>query len=192
MTVVEYMGDIWKGLLRGSDWEMGKSGRLDEFWNGVGVKGEGGEMNEEELEAGRVAWGVLLSAGTEGKGAVMSLSEELMKNANVLPLGRKLTVKMVGRRKETQYLESVFTQTNRDVWGGYEEQLEKLVERHFLNEKLSEETREVGKDVWTKMQFAMTRQRQHYQRPLPLLTPFAVLVLSQALGRIERAVTEVS
>lgn len=194
VNIVEYMAGIWKGLLRPSkDFAMGEPGMLERYWEGLEAEQDGGKMDEDVRQAARSSWASLLSPSSS-EPRMSLLTDEFMRELNVVKLGPTMKVKQVGRRKEMQYVDSVFTDSTTNVWNEYEEMTTEVMGRHILDVAFEETSDREVRDLWkVKWDFVTTDPRAvHYQRCLPLLTPSSLVVLAQALGRIEGAISEVS
>jgi hypothetical protein len=140
------------------------------------------EQDVNLLRAGKVVWASLVD-GTVAE----------RRRPHYALLDGIFMKRMVEAAAEHNVLE-LLTGSNAEAWEGYCVQVEDVYANYILNKPFEDEDeRNVRDHFQRKWEVVKTDHRgNHFQRPLPMLTPNVVEGLGSLMGRISTAHTEVS
>ena len=180
-TITEYLGNIWRSLLSAmSYFAMGEDVKWKVYREQL--KLEVGAREVDMLREGAIAWS--------------SLSDSAL-HPNRVPLMKMLTATLMSGMNEVssgQTAVDLLVGSGGGIWELYCERVEALFEQHILRKVFEEEEeRKVQGMFRRKWEFVkFDHESNHYQRPLPMLTPSIVEGLGEIMSRISNAHAEVS
>jgi hypothetical protein len=148
----------------------------------LGLQNPEGQIAPEVMVTAQRGWATFLSPVATAKRTVMKslLTQQVMERLIKLGLGGEgyaLLLPSVG-----------------EGWESYRDAVTAIFEEEIVGmPSASKEERQVRDLLLQKWRFvAMSHQNLHFQRPLPLLTPPLVAGLGHLVGKIPRALAEVS
>lgn len=180
--IVEYLGNVWRSLLSPSNYFAMSE---DTKWRSYQEEFED-ETKARDLDLmreGGIAWGSLTdSAVLKTRSPLFYLlTMSFMNVLNEVTAGPSAAVDLL-------------VGSSGDIWDVYCESVEGIFEQQILRKVFEgEEERKVQGMFRRKWDFLKFRHEgEHFQRPMPLLTPRIVEGLGEVLSRIPAAHAEVS
>jgi hypothetical protein len=181
VTIIEYIANIWRSLLSPMRYfEMQDNAKWAAYKAELALPKD--EQGVDILRAGNTTWASLVDGVTVGKRRPLHslLTESFMKGIVEVAVGEDMVDLLVG--------------TSVEGWEEYCAQVESVFSTHLFLKPFEEEEERIVRDTFQrKWEVIKTNHgSNHFQRPLPLLTPNVVEGLGYLMGRIPNAQAEVS
>jgi len=180
MMVVEYMANIWHLLLSPmSYFEMQEDAKWTAYRNQIGLPAS--EQEVSIMMAGSIAWALLIDASVVEKRQPLLCSLDLPVMAGI------------NEATEDIIIFDLLVGTKRDAWDLYCTSVKSIFNVNISKKPFeTKEERKVQKMMQCKWEVVkFDHGGNHFQCPLPLLTPKIVEGLAELMARIPHALTEV-
>jgi hypothetical protein len=181
VTIVEYLANIWRSLLSPMRYfEMQDNAKWAAYKAELAQPVD--TRQEDILRAGIVGWASLVDSTMVAK-----------RRPNYSLLNASFMKGMVEAAAEQDVLE-LLVGTNAGAWEGYCLEVESLFATHIYTKPFEDEDERQVRDLFQRKWelVKMNHFENHFQRPLPMLTPNVVAGLGYLMGRIPNSQAEVS
>jgi hypothetical protein len=181
VVIIEYLANIWRSLLSPVRFfEMQDTAKWAAYK--AELARPAAEQDADSLRAGKAAWSSLVDVAVVEKRRPLYtlLSSSFMKG-------------MIEAAAEQDIWELLVGSNNAEGWEAYCVEVESVYTTHILNKPFEDEDERNVRDLFQRKWEVVKENHRgnHFQRPLPMLTPNVVEGLGYLMGRINKAHAEV-